>query len=131
MSNKNLSKTSHVLGQEAEAIVRDALMCDGYEIRAERYVCRGGEVDLIAFRADRGVVFIEVKARQTNGIMRPEEAMSPQKYKKIRRGVDSYCAENSIAEDACTFDVVCVDTYPNILPKLRHYTNVPLPEAIG
>lgn len=50
-------------GRRGEVLAALALMLKGYRIRAWRYRCPFGEVDLIARKGDL-VIFVEVKARR-------------------------------------------------------------------
>ena len=51
-------------GLAAEALVRDDLIGQGFEVLAERYKTKSGELDLIVSRGDL-VCFVEVKARSS------------------------------------------------------------------
>ena len=51
-------------GLAAEALVRDHLIEQGFEVLAERYKTKSGELDLIVSRGDL-VCFVEVKARSS------------------------------------------------------------------
>jgi len=51
-------------GLAAEALVRDHLIEQGFEVLAERYKTKSGELDLIVSRDDL-VCFVEVKARSS------------------------------------------------------------------
>ena len=51
-------------GLAAEVLVRDHLIEQGFEVLAERYKTKNGELDLIASRGDL-VCFVEVKARSS------------------------------------------------------------------
>ncbi|MEP3631026.1 MAG: YraN family protein [Hyphomicrobiales bacterium] len=51
-------------GLAAEALVRDHLIEQGFEVLAERYKTKSGELDLIASRGDL-ICFVEVKARSS------------------------------------------------------------------
>nr|BAL57726.1 hypothetical conserved protein [uncultured Acetothermia bacterium]BAL59054.1 hypothetical conserved protein [Candidatus Acetothermum autotrophicum] len=59
-------------GEQAERVARDFLRQHGYEIIAERYRWRGGEIDLVA-RDGNFLVFIEVRSRTQERFGLPEE----------------------------------------------------------
>lgn len=67
-------------GRQAELMAAVALMLKGYRIKARRYRCRFGEVDLIARRGDL-VVFVEVKAR--NDLAAGVDAVSASAQRRI------------------------------------------------
>lgn len=79
-------------GQRGEAAARDFLQRQGYRIIAERYRWRGGEIDLIA-RDGNTLVFIEVKSRSSHSHGLPEEAVTPQKQRKLILTAKRYLSE--------------------------------------
>jgi putative endonuclease len=93
-------------GEEAEERARDFLRQQGYEIIAERYRWRGGEIDLIA-REGKTLVFIEVKSRAYESFGLPEEAVNFTKKRKILLTAEHYLARHPSAL-AVRFDVVAL-----------------------
>lgn len=69
-------------GERAERLARDFLREHGYEIIAERYRWRGGEIDLIGRDGDY-LVFIEVRSRSKELFGLPEETIGWAKRQKI------------------------------------------------
>ena len=57
----------------------------GYEILSTNYVCRFGEIDIIAMK-DGVMSFVEVKTRQSLKFWHPREAVNYYKQQKIRGG---------------------------------------------
>ena len=90
----------------------------GYQILAQNYRCRLGEIDLIA--GDGGtIVFIEVKYRAGKGAGAPEEAVTAAKMRKIVRVAQYYCIVNHISENSSfRFDVIAIEG-----EELRHIEN--------
>lgn len=69
-------------GNIAERFASEFLRKQGYEILKENYTDRYGEIDIIAEK-DGYVVFVEVKARKLASLVKPAEAVTPEKQKKI------------------------------------------------
>ena len=76
--------TKSEIGIEGEGLAAKFLENKDYHIVARNYRYKRSEVDLIAKKG--GVlVFIEVKTRTTVGFGNPEEMVSTNQIKKIRR----------------------------------------------
>ena len=91
----------------------------GYEILEQNYRRKTGEIDLIA-RDGRTIVFAEVKYRKCLSKGYPEEAVSAEKIRRIRRTAQWYLAEHRLPEQgtACRFDVVSI-----LDQEIRHIRN--------
>lgn len=96
------------VGSEKEAEAARYLSGLGYEILANNFYTRTGEIDLIA--AEGGyLVFIEVKYRRNLSSGYPEEAVTPAKQRTIRRTARYYMLKNGYPETTpCRFDVVAI-----------------------
>ncbi|MCR5790699.1 MAG: YraN family protein [Lachnospiraceae bacterium] len=100
----------------------------GLQILFRNFRCRQGEIDLIAYdRAERTVVFVEVKYRKTSYAGMPAEAVTRAKQKTICRVADYY-RSCYVTEDALSFrfDVVAIlgeelSWYRNAFPYQRYY----------
>ena len=64
------------------------------------------ELDIIA-RKDQQLVVIEVKSRSSNGIERPQDAVTIPKQKRIVKAADAYVLEMNIDLE-CRFDIISV-----------------------
>lgn len=93
-------------GEEAEKLARDFLRQHGYEIIAERYRWRGGEIDLIA-RDGNFLVFVEVRSRSRELFGLPEETVNSKKQHKILLTAQHYLARHPTNLDV-RFDVVAL-----------------------
>lgn len=93
-------------GEQAELLARDFLRQHGYEIIAERYRWRGGEIDLIA-RDGNALVFVEVKSRAHESFGLPEEAVTGAKRRKILLTAQYYLARHPNTLDV-RFDVIAL-----------------------
>ncbi|ERN42480.1 putative endonuclease [Rubidibacter lacunae KORDI 51-2] len=107
---------SNALGELGEQFVAGWLSGRGWDVRARRWHCRGGELDLVVSRpvADRpgGVTlaFVEVKTRgraswDADGLL----AIAPAKQRKLWLAARCFLAEHPhLADCTCRFDVALV-----------------------
>ncbi|GAB4340445.1 MAG: hypothetical protein Fur0042_01090 [Cyanophyceae cyanobacterium] len=91
----------------------------GYQLLAQRWHCRWGELDLIAQDPDGTIAFVEVKTRSRGswdegGLL----AITPSKQRKLIRTAQEYLAQAPAYQDApCRFDVAAAIAVP--LPRHR------------
>lgn len=105
-------------GKRAEQKAADFLEAEGMRILQKNYRCRQGEVDLIG-QDGSYLVFIEVKARNSNTCGVGSEAVTVSKQRKICRTAAYYCYEKKIElEQPIRFDVV--ELYQN---QIHHIKN--------
>ncbi len=76
---------------------------NGYDILSSNYVCRFGELDLVAAK-DKTVCFVEVKTRNQNTSVRPMEAVDEGKQKRLEMAAKSFLASAKINPET-RFDV--------------------------
>jgi putative endonuclease len=85
-------------GAEAERLVAEALVADGWTVRARNHRASGGELDLVVEKG--GVVrFVEVKARDPAD---PSalEAIGEAKQRRITLAADEWLAEHGPFREA-------------------------------
>ncbi|MCP5361775.1 MAG: YraN family protein [Hyphomicrobiales bacterium] len=104
---KEKRQAAYLLGILGEWVVLLLLLLKGYHIRARRYRCPVGEVDMIAFRG-RTIIFVEVKTRH-----RSEDAaelpLSATQRRRISRAAAMYIAKHpEFATFNVRFDLVVV-----------------------
>ena len=98
------------LGKWGEQYVEAFLRRKGYVIlerdwRHGRSLC---DIDLICKTADETtIVFVEVKTRSADDITLPEDAVTPNKMRRLGRAADNYVKMNDITEDL-RFDIVAL-----------------------
>jgi putative endonuclease len=100
------------LGIAGEALVADWLRQQHWQILAQRWTCRWGELDLVAFQAQQQqLAFVEVKSRRAysldqTGLL----AITPQKRLRLQRAALSWLARQPDYQGcALRFDVALVD----------------------
>ncbi|TDH38054.1 YraN family protein [Pseudohoeflea suaedae] len=102
-------------GRRAECLAALALLLKGYRIRAWRYRCAFGEVDLIARKGDL-VIFVEVKARRD--LRTGVDAVTPTAARRINAAGEHWIARQpDAARLSWRTDVVVVSprTWPRHL----------------
>jgi len=95
-------------GKTAESVAAGQLRKQGYKILAQNYRTSLGEIDIIAREMDV-IVFIEVKARNSDRFGNAKHAVTLKKQKKIARVAVSYLKEINQPDARARFDVVAVD----------------------
>lgn len=108
-------------GNIGEDAVCGFLVRHGYEIIKKNFTVRGGEIDIIAEKADI-IAFVEVKTRTIGSMTSAEEAVNLRKQRLIIRTAQAYL-QNVAQPLQCRFDVATVETEGGKVKKLRYYVN--------
>ena len=77
------------IGRRGEKVARQLLKRAGYRIVARNYTCHMGEIDIIALDKNE-LVFVEVKALQSDVEADPEDHVDDRKQRKLRRAAEYY-----------------------------------------
>ncbi|MBQ8015119.1 MAG: YraN family protein [Clostridia bacterium] len=95
---------------------------NGYNILSSNFVCRFGELDIVAEK-DGTVCFVEVKTRNENTAVRPMEAVDAGKRQRVEMAAKSFLAFTKI-KGGMRFDVceVYVDDN-NALSNINYIKN--------
>ncbi len=86
------------LGKMGEDAVRYYLEALGYEILAQNFRIRGGEIDLVAAYGCE-LCFVEVKTRSLDSVESGLEAVDARKRKRLIRAAYAYCEKFDMAEE--------------------------------
>ena len=107
----SLTQRTGELGEEEAA---NYLINKGYMVIERNHTRKWGEIDIVA-RKGNVLHFVEVKAITVRDMFsreifyRPEDHMSPDKIKRLRRVVETYLMEKVIGEgQEWQFDLACV-----------------------
>lgn len=112
----------HQFGRAGEAWAEQFLLAKGYRILERNLRTPLGELDLVA--EDSGVVvFVEVKARQTEAFGGALLAVDRRKRAKLVRLASQYLAQRHWSERPCRFDVVLVQGTPSARGRIEHLQN--------
>ena len=111
---------TRAIGAHYEALAAEYLESQGYRILARNFLCRFGEIDLVASdETERGpvLVFIEVKYRGSTACGYAEEAVNVRKRQTIRKTAEYYLTRFAVKNGTpCRFDVI---VYEGV--RMRHY----------
>lgn len=111
-----------LFGQEGEETAARYLQQKGYRIVAKNLRSSLGELDLVA--EDGSVlVFIEVKARQTDEFGGAIYAVHRQKQQKLIRLASQYLARHHLTGRTCRFDVVLLQGPMSADSQIDHIKN--------
>lgn len=94
------------IGQQGESCAYDFYVKNNYTILERNWVFGHLEIDLIA-RNHNTIVFCEVKARSSNPLVSPQEAVNKLKQRNIIRAANNYICRNGITLEA-RFDIISV-----------------------
>lgn len=106
-------RRAHLFGLEAEWFASLWLRLKGYQVLAERYSIKGGEIDLIV-RRGATVAFVEIKARAKIGDA--EVAIDARKIDRIARAARHWTTRNPWAM-SCHLRGDAVYLAPGRLPR--------------
>ena len=100
------------LGKKGEDMVTNFLIKNGHTILKRNYLCRFGEIDIIARKGDI-LLFVEVKSRKENSLVSPKEAVDSHKIARMIKASQDYLSKTiEEAELQPRFDVAEV-TFKN------------------
>ncbi|MGD0436546.1 MAG: YraN family protein [Bryobacteraceae bacterium] len=113
----------HALGRRGEDIAHRFLQRAGLIVVARnfRMASGAGEIDLVGWERDT-LVFIEVKARQTDEYGAPDRAIGPEKRSSLLRAAREYARHAEVPWEKVRFDVVNVVF--SIPPSITHFRDV-------
>lgn len=118
-----LQSSSVQIGKIGEAIAIENLEKLGYELVAQNYRNRFGEIDIIA-KLGRQIVFIEVKTRRSIRFGLPQESVTIAKQKQISKIALDFLSENDLFQSPCRFDVIAIQlSKSNRLIKFQQIEN--------
>lgn len=112
------------LGALGEQLAVDHLRGLGLRIVARNWRCRYGELDVIAAEGDHTAVFVEVKTRTGDGFGGLENAVTPQKVRRIRRLAGIWLAGQPTGWAQLRIDVVGVRFGRHPQPEVIHLRGV-------
>jgi putative endonuclease len=93
------------LGKKGEDMVASFLVKRGHTILKRNYLCRFGEIDIIA-KKENVLLFVEVKTRKENSLVSPKEAVDSRKIARIIKAGQDYLSKSiEEAELQPRFDV--------------------------
>jgi len=95
------------LGKKGEEVALRFLKKKGYKIIEKNYVCKMGEMDIIAREKDT-LVFIEVKTRTSMAFGPPQLAVNSTKQMQLSKVALYFLKEKRLEDIKARFDVVAI-----------------------
>jgi putative endonuclease len=102
-----VTQARRALGASGEAAVAAWYAEHGYEVVAQNWRCRAGELDLIV-RRGRTFVFCEVKTRSSDAFGAPVEAITRDKQVRLRHLAARWLEDAPLHPTEIRFDVASV-----------------------
>lgn len=95
-------------GKEAEDQAKTFIEAQGYTVIAQNFLCKGGEIDIIA-TCKNALTFIEVRFRKTDNFGMAQATVSHAKQKKISHTAQVFLqAHPRYQKYDCRFDVIAM-----------------------
>lgn len=115
---------NQTVGEYGEAIAKNYLIRQGYEIIKANVKLSYQELDIVA-RQNGLTVFIEVKTRISQFYGPAENAFQATKFFRFRRAVEMYLADNNLGADDIRADLITVDIDRlKKTARIKHYKDV-------
>ena len=109
------------IGALGEQLAVEHLTSLGLEVLDRNWRCRYGELDVIAVdRRTRTAVFVEVKTRTSDRFGGVQQAVTPDKVRRLRRLAGLWLADTGGSWAAVRIDVVGVRIGRRPTPEITH-----------
>jgi putative endonuclease len=95
------------LGKRGEELALRFLKKKGYRIIEQNYVCKMGEMDIIAKEKDT-LAFVEVKTRTSTTFGPPQLAVNSSKQRQLSKVALNFLKEKKLEDVRARFDVVAI-----------------------
>jgi putative endonuclease len=102
-----LRKEKKELGKKGEELALRFLKKNGYQIIERNYVCKLGEIDIIA-REKATLAFVEVKTRTSTLFGPPELSVTPFKQMQLSKAALYFLKVKKLEDAKARFDVVAI-----------------------
>jgi len=116
--------SSKQLGKWGEALAASYFQNEGYNILAQNFCIRGGELDLVAQKSGL-LLIVEVKTRKNKWFQHPLESITPQKMRRLKKAAITYFERHPPQNvDIVRFDLVTILGTPQTGHSLEHYRDI-------
>lgn len=95
----------HILGRRGEDEAVKYLERIGYTILERNFLCRQGEIDIIALDKDY-IVFLEIKARTSTEYGLPSESVTERKIKHMIKAIQYYLYKRHLEKANIRIDAI-------------------------
>lgn len=110
----------HSLGRKGEEAAVQYLKKKHYKIWERGFRLYRGEIDIIASHK-KTLVFVEVKTRKDPSFGYPEESITPDKIKQIKKIAQGYLTVKKLHNVECRFDVLSLLYDPPNGFSIQHF----------
>ncbi|MBE6206350.1 MAG: YraN family protein [Rikenellaceae bacterium] len=117
-----MTTTKAITGARGEDAAVSFLRKQGFLICERNWRNGRYEIDIIA-RKSYVTHIIEVKTRSVSGYTTPEDAITPDKLRSMRRAASLYLAQHRITDDVA-FDLVAIDLFPDGSYDIRFIADI-------
>ncbi|MGZ5362755.1 MAG: YraN family protein [Mycobacterium sp.] len=125
MTFSKTSWTRAEIGALGERLAVEHLQSLGLRVLDRNWRCRYGELDVIAADdAARVVVFVEVKTRTSDRFGGIEQAVTPEKARRLRRLAGLWLARQDARWSEVRIDVIGVRIGRRPIPEITHLRGV-------
>ncbi|MGZ8806915.1 MAG: YraN family protein [Mycobacterium sp.] len=125
MTFSKTSWTRAEIGALGERLAVEHLRSLGLRVLDRNWRCRYGELDVIAADdAARIVVFVEVKTRTSDRFGGIEQAVTPEKARRLRRLAGLWLARQDARWSEVRIDVIGVRIGRRPIPEITHLRGV-------
>lgn len=100
-----MKREKQLVGMMGEEIACKFLKSKGYSIIERNYVCKYGELDIVAITS-RKLVIVEVKTRRNNLNLYACESVTPKKIFNIKKATNEYMHSHNYYDLDYRFDVI-------------------------
>ncbi len=112
----------HEIGKLGEQLAENYLIQNHYTILEKNFMCKQGEIDIIAF-GENYLVFIEVKTRSSLLYGKPIDSVNNIKQKHLYKSAKFYLYLHNLENYFVRFDVIEVYLYNNKY-KINHIKQI-------
>jgi len=95
----------HVVGKNGEDAAVQYLKDKGYKILERNFMCRQGEIDIIALDEEY-IVFIEIKSRTNTQYGLPSEAVTKKKIKHMLKTIEYFLYTRNLQNENVRIDAI-------------------------
>lgn len=113
-------------GDAGEDLAASVLVRGGMRVLDRQVRTAFGEVDLVCEEGEE-IVFVEVKARQSDEFGYPEEAITPGKFRRMVASAEALLSERGWEKRFWRIDVVAIRLIPGADPDVVHFRAVDRP----
>ena len=113
--HRKTTTNKQAVGDFAEDLAAEFLQANGLNILHRNFLCKVGEIDLIASDhryKEVSIVFVEVRYRRNQSYGGGLASITLKKQEKLRRSAQTFLLQQHSSDIPCRFDVISVSGRP-------------------